>query len=428
MTLRGYLATLRRQLAIIVVLALLGAGVGAARYLTATRVHASTMQFYVSTPLSEGGNAQAADQFAQNRVNSYVRLFSTEALAERVIEQTGVELSTAQVIGRIRATADVGTVLIQVRVSDTDPARTQELAEAVALNFGPMVDELDNVGRDSQLVRIILVTPPSEATQISPDRNRLLLLGFAVGMLAGLAIAVARELLDGRVRGARDLPQLSGAPNLAVVPKVTDPTALTDAALGDALRRVRSAILGDDAEARPGSILVTSPGAGEGRTTVAVGLAQLLARLDRPVLLVDADLRDQSVAGLLDFGEGPGLAEVLADPTRLEAALRQEEGSELWVLPAGQTEADPADLLARAGWPALLGRLTERFDHVVIDSPALGRHSDAVELAADVDGALLVVRDAATNREQLRSAAEILNRAGTPLLGTVLNMGRTQRA
>lgn len=417
MDLRDYLLALRRHLVVIILLTLLGVAGGVGRYMTATPIYTSNLQFYVSTPLPEGGNAQAADQFAQNRVNSYVKLFGTEEFAERVVAASDLELTPADISSRISAAASVGTIIITVKVSDTDPERVVQIADAVAETFGPLVEELDNVGRTTELVQIRVVTPPSHPTGPSePSRNKLLVLGFGIGAFLGVAYAVIRELLDGSVRSERALAEASGYPTIGRIPASKEGTI----AHTEALRKTRTALLAAQARGNQHVLLVTSARTGDGETTVATGLAGLLVRPDEPVVLVDADIRNPGLAATFDIPLSPGLADVLAGKAELDEAL-VETPSGLWVLPAGTTEASPADLLSAATMAPTMAALRERFTRVVIAGADVLSYADGVTTSVAADEVVLVVKAASTDRRQIREAVQQLETVSATIAGLVLN-------
>ena len=177
MDLQSYLATLRKHLIFIIVAVALGAGVAMLIFWRTPPTYASQIQFYVSTPLPEGTNAQSAGQFAQARVNSYVQLLSSEVLGARVVKATGVDLTAGEVAKRISATADVNTVLLTATATDQSPDRSLAIARGVGIAFGTMVDELDNAGRNSALVVIHTVSGPTLLSgKVAPSLRLYLLI------------------------------------------------------------------------------------------------------------------------------------------------------------------------------------------------------------------------------------------------------------
>ena len=170
------------------------------------------------------------------------------------------------------------------------------------------------------------------------------------------------------------------------------------------------------------SILITSPGANEGKTLTAINLALSLAReTSRTVLLVDADMRKPSIHRYLGLPQGPGLYEHLTEKRPLSELLINPGVPRLTVLPAGEAKDYPADLLGSPGMEALAREMKSRYPDrfVIFDSPALLAFSDALYLSRYTDVVITAARSGETKKEQLLQAHELLKDRN--ILGTVLN-------
>lgn len=168
------------------------------------------------------------------------------------------------------------------------------------------------------------------------------------------------------------------------------------------------------------TVLVTSAIPGEGKTTIAVNLAGVLARNGCRTLLLDADMRSPDLPQALGLpGSLPGLSEVLAGEVSFEQALRCVKPLGLYLLAAGSPVGNPVPLLEGAVFANVLASARQVFEWVIIDSPPLVPVADANCVASVVDGILLVVRWGLTPRDELDQALGAL--AGLPLIGLVLN-------
>ena len=169
------------------------------------------------------------------------------------------------------------------------------------------------------------------------------------------------------------------------------------------------------------SIMVTSPGPGDGKSTTAANLAIVLAQAGKTVLLVDCDLRKPALHKIFELDNSSGFTNAVVqgrDPAEL-AQPGPVEG--LFVLPSGPLPPNPAELLGservRGLWPGLL----ERFDTVVVDAPPVLAVTDAVLLAAQVEGVILVIWAGAARVEIAQEAKEQLTKASARIIGVVLN-------
>ncbi len=168
-------------------------------------------------------------------------------------------------------------------------------------------------------------------------------------------------------------------------------------------------------------ILVTSAGAGEGKSTTVANLGVSLAQAERSVLLVDGDLRRPKLHTLFAQPSMPGLSSYLAGDSMLEAVILKTSIPNLSIVPSGRIPPNPAELLGARRMRELLAVAPERFDIVIVDSPPVLAVSDARTVAPLVDGVLLVVASGASPRAALQRAKEQLATVRSRVLGAVLN-------
>jgi capsular exopolysaccharide synthesis family protein len=167
--------------------------------------------------------------------------------------------------------------------------------------------------------------------------------------------------------------------------------------------------------------VITSPGPEEGKSTTAANLAIAFAQQGERVLLIDCDLRRARIHKIFDETNLPGLTTILVTGENLANAIRQTRVPGLNILPSGPLPPNPAELLGSAQMTALLDRLSENYDLLILDTPPLLAASDAAIVSRIVDGAVVVVRAGSTERSALQTAVQQLGTVGARVLGTVLN-------
>jgi len=271
----------------------------------------------------------------------------------------------------------------------------------------------------------VVAAPSASRASPHPGRNAILALILAVLIAPALVVLVDRQ--DRKVRRPAELKRLSGTALLTSIPKQAF-AAPGDPRAARAFERLRDSVIFFDPDRRPTSVAIASPLAGEGRTTVAVGLAGSFARAGRRVVLVDGDLRAPSVAARMGMLATPGLSDVLSG-YEVDAALRRVEGfeGELTVLPGGSPTASPAELLGSEAMSELLVSLSQDFDFVVIDTPPLLVTSGGLALVSRASGMVGVARLNHTPRDAVRRMMPLVAGAGARVLGMVATEARLGR-
>jgi len=186
-------------------------------------------------------------------------------------------------------------------------------------------------------------------------------------------------------------------------------------------RTIRTNIQFSDTEQDIKSIMLTSTGPGEGKSTTASNLASVYAQQGLRVLLIDADLRKPTAHYTFRLENHVGLTNVLTKQSTLGQAVQGTEVPELFLLTSGPIPPNPAELLASNNMTELLKEMKEEFDMVIFDTPPVLAVADAQILANQVDGSILVVSSGKTDKEAAVKAKELLLKANAKVLGAVLN-------
>jgi capsular exopolysaccharide synthesis family protein len=170
------------------------------------------------------------------------------------------------------------------------------------------------------------------------------------------------------------------------------------------------------------TVLLTSPGPGEGKSTSLANLAVTMAQVEQRVVMVDCDLRRPQLHTFFDLSNELGLTTMMVDDEALqEPPLLQTPIKDLWLLPSGPLPPRPADLLGSKRMETVIDRLLAQADVVLLDAPPVMAGADAAVLATKVDGVLLVVSAGETKRESAQQAIERLRKVNAHILGAVLS-------
>ena len=431
MDLRGYLGVLRRRWLVIVVCILAGVAIAAVVLVRSTPQYQSTARLFVSTP---GSDANAAayqgSLFAQQRVTSYADLIKGSTVAQKVIDKLGLEESATGLVNQITAVAVPDSVILTIIVTDPDPAWAQRLAQATAEVFTGYVSELEGANETSTSpIRANIVDAASLPTMpVSPRPLTTLGLGAILGLLVGLGMAWLRETLDTSITNPEILEDLTGAASLGVIyfdssaPKRPLLTQLdTRAPRAESFRVLATNLQFLDVDKGCKIFAITSPLAGEGKSTTAINIAIALAEAGKRTLLLEADLRRPRVSEYLGLESIVGLTTVLIGRAELDDVIQPWGDAGLDVVTSGAIPPNPAELLQSKAMKSLLDILRERYDVVIVDCPPMLPVADASLLASQADGAILIVRHGKSTKDQAAQARQRLDSVGAALLGTVLN-------
>ena len=284
---------------------------------------------------------------------------------------------------------------------------------------------------------VVLVTPAQTPTSpSSPKPAQDALLGFAAGLALGLGAAFLRDSLDDKLDSKEAAEQAGGAPVLAMTPLVSSrgrqqPLVISavepTSPAAESYRSLRTSLQ----FARQGqllrSVLVTSPGAGEGKTSILANLGVVFAQAGERVVLVSGDLRRPMIAEFFGLSEQVGLTSaLLGQQTLMEAVLPVPGFDRLSLLPAGPLPSNPTEMLSSADAENMFAQLRDHFDLVLIDSPPVLPVTDASILSRYADATLMLVAAGQTRRADLHRTAERLNQVGGTVLGIVLNKATRQ--
>ncbi len=277
---------------------------------------------------------------------------------------------------------------------------------------------------------------------VGPARLRNIVIAFILALAAGVGLAFLLDFLDDTVKSVDDVDRYIHLPALALIPAVrsekrlrgeplpkpNEATALAmvndvKSPIAESYRHLRTSLLLSSAGTPPRTILVTSSQPSEGKTTTAINTAFMLAQTGAQVLIIDCDLRRPRLHAHFNLSNVRGLTNCLSgESTELESLLQTyDKQPNLKLLPSGPIPPNPAELLGSEEMRRLLVTLSEKFTHIIVDSPPAISFTDASILSTFVDGVILVVHGGRSSRAVVRRAKQQLLDVGAHIFGVVLN-------
>lgn len=432
-------------------------------------VYTANGTLYISVPPTQNGtvNPLQAGQAAQDMASTYADLATTGAVSDKIAQAMGDGTTSADVAGRVSAKNRENSVLVDISATGETPESAHKLADTALDVMSKFIEETSTPANAAETSDTETTTPtyytykngvltevdPEEAPQASPafladnltDPQQPAapsspsifaygIAGLILGFIVGLFLALIIHFADRRLRTAEDVNAIVDLPMLASIP---EDEKLATAKLADfesgysrtteAFREmaVNLQFVGIDKSSK--TVMITSPLAEAGKTTTSVNVSAALAEAGHSVVLVELDLRRPKVAEYLGVDAGVGLTSILQGDVELsEAIISRDEG--FAVLPAGSVPPNPTEILASEKLGQLFDELSAKYDFVLIDTAPALLAADAVTVAKQADGTVLVLCSGGTTRDQLIDTVTALEKVHAPIFGTVLDRVKKKQA
>ncbi len=320
----------------------------------------------------------------------------------------------------------LGTRLFQYRQLLSEVGWLQTSAQKLE----QQVDDIRKlVGEDVGQMRMAILEPAQQAEEPSwPQKPKVLTMALFLGLFLGGSIGVGRDWLDQTLHSADEIVTALELPVLGVVPAISrrhEPQTRgrmvsfqPDSPEAEAFRTIRTAVFFGASKENAKTLLITSPSAGDGKSTLVSNLGIAMANAGQKVLILDADLRRPMQHVIFDVDhEERSTPGVLAGKMKL--ATTQVDGLSLLVF--GHGVPNPAELLNSPRFAKLLSELAGRYDRILVDAPPVTVVTDAQILGAICDYAILVLKADKSTRRVAQRAIDALQHVGTELLGVVVN-------
>ena len=380
-------------------------------------------------------------QVKQLRAQEAVINQQITAQENRVVEQANDSLSMAEA-AEAKAQGLLNDKIHEIYGQRDDLVQYMLLSQEYDTNrkmYESIVGRLREAAVDAGLDAADISVVDLASQPLGPSSSSALklgLIGTLFGFFGGFALALLMEKMDTRMRDAHEIQEMLGIPSLAMIPQshwksrgselewVGGPELLRDprSPFSESFRALRTSMRLSTTSRESKAIAVTSCQPGEGKSTVSVNMAAVLAQGGKKVALVDTDMRRPSVYKRLRLEGGKGLSEVLTGYYTLEEVTQTHETlTTLDVIPSGTVPPLPADLLASDQMSEVVRQLRERYDYVIFDTPPLLSVTDPAIVASQADGMVLVIRQGYCTRRMLARAAEILHELDVKVYGFVFN-------
>ena len=337
--------------------------------------------------------------------------------------------------------------------------RERKVKEQLYILLSEKLEET-KITEASQSAHIRIIDPAAPGIKVKPDIPKNLLLGLILGLGLGIGIAFLTEYMDQSLRSIESIQRL-GVSVMGIIPQIgtkygrykkgglfkknqvnqnrnqnvnnfserlithLDPLN----PVSEAYRSIRTNISYSMPDKEINSIMVSSPGPSEGKTTTAINLAVAFSQLGKKTLLVDTDLRKPIIHKVFNMERQPGISDFLVGINGhddLLSIINKTEIENLHLITSGKLFPNPSELLGSKRMKDVIKRLGDEFDIVIFDSPPIIAVTDSRVFANDIDAMVLIVKSGQTDAHHLKRAVNMLQSVNAPMIGCILN-GFTHR-
>lgn len=370
-------------------------------------------------------------------INAKAEIADIQATIQGEVAKIVQNLANEVAVARARVASIQGTVnqlSERFNVEQSDTVRLRELereADATRQLYDTMLSRYKEVSEQEDIqepdARLISEAPiPLDPSW--PNKKPIIAVAGIAFLLFGGALAFLLEHLRSGYRNLNDIQQATGIPGLLEMPllrrsaKSPADQLMKDrtGAYAEAVRRLQTALALSNVDQPPKVICVVSSVPEEGKSTLVSSLGRSSTLGGRKTVIIDCDCRRPQQHRLAKASRNPGLTEVLAGEISLDEALVVDSESGVVILPSGHDVPNPANLLQSQKMRDVLNDLRQRFDLILVDTPAILAISDGLVAASISDATVMMIRWEKTPREVAGSTIQQLRQAGANLIGVVL--------
>jgi receptor protein-tyrosine kinase len=422
---------LKRRYWIIIALVLVSALTGAVVSIVQTPVYKVEVIMAAEAPISaitkkpDPTTAFALAYSMQSIMNSAQSIEVANAVSKK-LKESGIDISPADLQDKVTASFEANTTSLTIEVTDSSPTRVVEIANTWGEEASRLLSD-SNMLMGGKLVLTNSAVPPKGPTM--PNSLAYIGLGAFLGLVIGVSLAIGLEYFDPHFRSAEEAEEVLGLTVLGTLPREQ---VLSQQGIS-AYANIRTNLLLSWEEQEYKSILVAPVIPDFEKTQANLGsrvtaqLAMSIARTGRKTILVDCDLNEGAVSGLLGAIGLAGLADALEESQPLEKLIAGTDTPGLFLLPTGSKPGIPADLLSSPVFPKILRDLEDQYEAVVLDGPPLIVSADSAIVARCSSASLLVVDVRNCTRSSGLEALENFDRFQIKPTGVILTNVKPRR-
>ncbi|MGH4140371.1 polysaccharide biosynthesis tyrosine autokinase [Clostridium sp.] len=391
------------------------------------------LSFYVIKPLYEAEctiivGKDTTDKITQSEVvmyqdliKTYSKIGSSRVVAENAIRKLGLSTPVKEFMLNISITPAIGTQIIEISYK----SNTAETASTGANALSQAFIEESQMLLPSGSVKIMDMALIPEAP-ISPNKKLIISMGFMLGLVVSIGLVLLSEYLNNKIKNEEDVQRYLDLPTVGLIPKQSKMVNLIvekepKSPVTEAFKSLRTNLLFSMENRDIKTLMVCSSVPKEGKTSVSTNIASTIAQTGKSVLLIDCDLRKPSVHRYFNITNNEvGLADVVLRGRKVEEiSIRINDNFD--VLTAGRANYNPSELLSSQKMKTFINEMENKYDYVILDTPPIIAFTDALTLATEKIGVILVINSEQTKIEICKKSKQLLSNVNATIIGIVLN-------
>ncbi|MGV8983634.1 polysaccharide biosynthesis tyrosine autokinase [Clostridium sp.] len=394
---------------------------------------AGILSFYVIMPLYESKctiivGKDDTDKITQSEVlmyqdliKTYTEIAKSRVVAENAAERLNTGILSEELMSNISITTETGTQIINMVYKSETPEMAAEAANALSQAFVEESQKLLPSGSTKIMDKAIVQKEP-----ITPNKKLNIVIGFIIGLMLSLMLVFLIQYLDNTIKNEDDVQRYLELPIIALIPKQNKMVNLIvekepKSPITEAFKLMRTNLLFSMENKELNTLMICSSVPKEGKTSVSANIAFALAQTGKSILLIDCDLRKPCVHKHFNITNNQfGLVDVLLQGKKVdEASIKIEDN--LDVLTAGKVNYSPSEILSSQKMKDFIKAMEKKYDYVILDTPPINAFTDALTLATEKIGVILVISSEESKVEICKKSKQLLSNVNATIIGIVLN-------
>lgn len=420
-SLRDYFLILKKRrflIIIITVLAILAANIG-------TKIIIKPEYKSYTTLLIEGSEKvdSESDQKYLNEklIKTYSEIMKSKLIIDEVSKNLNLDLNSKDIIQKIDIEIIPDTDILKIEVTGRKPESVAKVANEIANISMKQVKNMIDIEKIEVVDKAQI---PKKALNSNTKINTII--GLILGLVISIFLAFLFEYLDNTIRTPKDISRHLKLPSIGILPKANKEELVilkeSNSFEAESYRILNANIQSIKRNKDIKSILVTSSNSNEESDIVSINIGLAMAERGDKVLLIDGNLRDSKLHTILNINNKKGLSNILNEDLNYEEVINiYGTEKDLHIITSGSDISNPSELLATDKMEGLIKKLENKYDAIILNSPAIGAISDAVILSIISDGTILVCEAEKTEIEDMKKGKGLLEKAEANIIGVVLN-------